>query len=371
MILANLLILLIIVGCVVYQYLKGTLVRSFVMIISAVCAGIIAFGYFELIANLLIKRGKLVNWAQPLSFLLLFALIFAILETITIQLMRKPIDFGFLPERIGRIVGGILSGIIISGLLLTAFAMTPLSNKLPYQRFDDRNPLADRPQKVLLNADGLVSGLFSIVSGGSFSGERSFALVHPDFLDQVFLNRANIKKVSILTGNNKAIEVPRPAVWPATDGLKDSRDPNIPIEPKSGYNLTFVRMGIKKFALKDAGKFTLSQLRVICRQKNVAGKATAKGINIYPFGYLKTQDQLQTKKLNEMIEITNKDFGRNQNVKWVDFAFNVPNNYQPVLIEFKQNNIAELPLPVSTEKAPPPEPFEKKSKKKKKSSAKP
>ena len=367
MILANLLILLIIVGCVVYQYLKGTLVRSFVMIISAVCAGIIAFGYFELIANLLIKRGKLVNWAQPLSFLLLFALVFAILETITIQLTRKPIDFGFLPERIGRIVGGILSGIILSGLLLTALAMTPLSNKLPYQRFDDVNPRADRPQKVLLNSDGLVTGLFNIVSSGNFSGERSFALVHPDFLDQVFLNRANINKVSILT-DNKAIEVPRPAVWPAIDGLKDSKDPNTLIEPKSGHSLTFVRMGIKKFALKDAGKFTLSQLRIICRPKNITGKAATKGINIYPFGYLKAQDQLQTKKLNEIIEITNKDFGRNKNVKWVDFAFNVPNNYQPVLIEFKQNNIAELPPPVSAEKAPPPEPFEQQTKKKKKSS---
>ena len=70
-------------------------------------------------------------------------------------------------------------------------------------------------------------------------------------------------------------------------------------------------------------------------------------------------------KGNEMIEITTKDFARRKNVKWLDFAFNVPNNYQPVLIEFKQNNIAELPLPVSAEKAPPPEPFEKKSKKKK------
>jgi len=370
MILANLLILLIIAGCAVYQYFKGTLVRSFVTIISAVCAGIIALGYFELIANLLIKRGKLVNWAQPLSFLLLFVSVFAILETITIQLTRKPIDFGFLPERIGRIVGGIISGIIISGLLLTALALTPLSGKFPYKRFDDRNPRIDKPQKVLLNTDGLVSGLFSIVSGGSFSGERSFTLIHPDFLDQVFLNRANTKQVSILTVK-KAIEVPKPAVWPAPDGLKDSRGPNIPIEPKSGHSLTIVRMGIKKLALKDAGKFTLSQLRVICRQKSDTGKSSAeKGINVYPIGYLKTQDQLQIKKLNEMIEITTKDFARKKNVKWLDFAFNVPNNYQPVLIEFKQNNIAELPRPVSAEKAPPPEPFEKKSKKKK-STAKP
>jgi len=352
---ANLLVVLIILGCVAYQYLKSTLVKSFAMVITTICASVVAFGYFELLANVLIGRGSLVLWAQSLSFMLLFVLTFAVLQTIATQLTRRPVDLGLLTERIGRIVCGIFLGLTISGLLLTALAMAPLSTSYPYQRFDAARPDAERPKKVLFNADGFATGWFGIVSSGSFSGKRSFATLHPDFVDQVFLNRHEIADgISIITASD-AIEIPKKkAAWPAPEGLKDSDGK--PVSLKSGHSLTIVRVGIKKKAIKDAGRFTLSQLRLICKQKTRAKNPLAgKAKNVYPIGYLKTKDQLQVKQLNDQIALERDDF--DGTVRWIDFAFYVPNGFIPILVEFKQNSITQVPPPVISEQAPPEVPF--------------
>jgi len=354
----SLLVVLIILGCVAYQYLKGTLVKSFVMAITSICASVVAFGYFELLANFLISRKIFVPWAYSLSFALLFALAFAALQAITTQLTRKPIDLGLLPERIGRVVFGIFLGLIVSGLLLTAAAMAPISPKYPYQRFDATNPDPEKPGKVLPNADGFATGWFSIVSSGSFSGKRSFATLHPAFLDQLFLNRHEIdNRISIIT-SSEAIEIPKKAVWPAPEGLKDSDGK--PIQPKSGHNLTIVRIGMTVQAVRDGGTFTPSQLRLVCKQESDTKEdpLAGKGKNIYPVGYMKTADELQIKKLTDHIEIKNSDLDNN-GVKNIDFAFYVPDGFVPVLVEFKQNCINQLPPPVSAEQAPLVVPFVK------------
>jgi hypothetical protein len=326
---ANLLVVLIILGCVAYQYLKGTLVKSFAMVITTICASVVAFGYFELLANVLIGRGSLVLWAQSLSFMLLFVLTFAVLQTIAAQLTRRPVDLGLLTERIGRIVCGIFLGLTISGLLLTALAMAPLSTSYPYQRFDAGRPNAERPKKVLFNADGFATGWFGIVSSGSFSGKRSFATLHPDFVDQVFLNRHEVADGISIVAASDAVEIPKKkAAWPAPEGLKDSNGKPVPL--KSGHSLTIVRVGIKKKAIKDAGRFTLSQLRLICRQKTRAENPLAgKAKNVYPIGYLRTADQLQVKQLNDQIKLERDDF--DGTVRSIDFAFYVPNGFIPVL----------------------------------------
>jgi len=369
MLIANLVVLLIILGCAAYQYLKGTLTKSFSTTIIVICASIVAFGYFELLANILISRGDngslsaLVPWAQPLSLALLFILAFAILQTIAAQLTRQPVDLGQLPERIGRVVCGIVSGLIISGILLTALAMGPLPNKYPYLRFDENRPEADKPNKVLLNADGFATGWFSIVSKGSFSGKRSFAALHPGFADQAFLNRHNVADDISITTSSNAIELPKRkgpkkavAAWRAPQNLKDSS--GRPVPTKLGYNVVIVRVGIKKSALADAGRFTLSQLRLICKQKSHAKNPLAgRGRNVYPFGYLKAENRLQIKGLNDVVTITRSDFEDRAMVRYIDFAFYVPNDSVPVLVEFKQNSIVQVPAPVSAGEAPPTVPF--------------
>jgi len=345
---ASILVVLIVLGCAVYQYFKGSLVGSLATLMAVIWGGVISFGYFEFLSEVLfVRQGVegLMPWAQMLSFLLLFVLTFAILQTAASRLIGKNINLGLWPERVGRVCCGILLGLMLSGLLLTAVAMGPLSSKYPYQRFDSTRPDAEKPNRVLLNADGFATGWFSLISRGGMSGERSFSALHPNFLDQLYLNRLAAADVSIITGPD-VIEVPREnAVRAAPEGLQDTEGKAVPA--KSGCNLKIVSVGMRLGVLKQKnGRFTLSQVRLICKQdakKPFAGR----GINVYPIGYLKTPEQVEEKQLNEPIEMGRDSFTAGQRV--VEFVFNVPNNFVPVLVEFKQNNIAQVPAAVPAE----------------------
>jgi len=137
------------------------------------------------------------DWAYALSFLILFVFSSVIFLAIVLVLTRQPIDLGVMPERIGRAVFGLLAGLILSGSLLTAAAMMPLSNNFPYQRFDAR-PDPEKRRKPLFNPDDFTAGWFSIISKGSLNGGRSFAVCHPNLLDHLFLNRqASEKNVTL------------------------------------------------------------------------------------------------------------------------------------------------------------------------------
>jgi hypothetical protein len=355
--LASLVVLLIIVGCAVLQFLKGTAVRAIAGIIIAIIANIAAFSFFEAVAGMLIKRGTegmfltLAPWAQSLSFALIFIIIFAVLQTITIYLTREEVNLGLWPERIGRIVCGLILGLIVSGVLMTTLVMAPLPSKYPYQRFDSANVKLDDPGKVLFNIDAFVSGLFGTISNGSLSGQRSFSSIHPNFLDQHFLNRLT-KDVAILSSNTPAIEVPREkAVWPASETLKKQiEELNSKGElsrtlgkPKGSYNLTIVRIGFRKSAMStkdqiNAGVFTTSQLRLICKRRGEE-PLSGKGINIFPIGYLKAANQIETGAKIELDRT--RDFGE-ASKREIDFVFCVPNDYVPAFVEFKQNSIAEI-----------------------------
>ena len=366
---ANLAIALIILGCVAYQYLKSHLVKSFATVIITICASSVAFGYFELLANVIIAQTNgtlsvIVPWAQPLSVLLLFVLAFALLQTIAAQITRRSVDLGRVPDSIGRIVCGIFLGLLLSGLLLTALAMAPLPNKYPYPRFSSTRPDADKPNKPLFNADGFAAGWFSIISRGSLSGQRSFAVLHPAFIDQTFLNRHKATADMSIVAGSDPIELPQKkkrddkiaAAWPAPQGLKDAE--GRPIPPKSGHNLMIVRVGMKKTALKEAGQFTLSQLRLICKQKAYAkNPLVGKARNVYPIGYVSAAKQLQIKRLDEVITVTRSDFEGSAAVRWIDFAFYVPSDFLPVLVEFKQNCVVQVPAIATIDEAPPLLPF--------------
>jgi hypothetical protein len=352
---SNILVVLIISGCIAYLYLKGTVVKSFAMAINAIIANIIAFAYFEVLANFLISRNQMVLWAQSLCFAVLFVCAFAVLQTIAARLTRRPADVGFLAERIGRVVCGILLGFTVSGSVLVVLAMAPLPNKYPYQRFDQTNPNWEKPHKNLFNADGFATAWFSIVSDGSFSGEKSFAALYPNFLDQIFLNKLKAAEGVSVISSDKIIEAPtKDAVWLAPEGLKDSEEK--PIPPKSGCNLTIARVGITNELTKYGGLFALSQMRFICKQKNDAKNPLAgKGKSIYPVGYLKTSSKLLMKQLSDKIKIEPPDF--DERIKWIDFALFVPNDFIPVLAEFRQNGIAQLPPPIPAAQAPETVPF--------------
>jgi membrane protease YdiL (CAAX protease family) len=364
MAIANVLVLVIIVACVVWQYLKSTLLQAFATIIATICSTIIAFAYFEFTAVQLCRISAIVPWAQAIAFGLLFIIVFAILLTLIEYLSKKPVKLGTLPEKIGSIICGIVLGIIIAGILLTTLILAPLPNQYPYPRFAKTATNADKPQKPLLNADGFAAGWFNIVSKGSLSGKASFTALHPDYLSQAFLNRLNLSPNIKTIADTDAIEVPRKnsrdpnsvGTWRASEQLKNT-DGN-PVSPKSGHYLVIVRMQLHRRAFPDVGFFTTSQIRLICTETDNADQPlTGSAINAWPIGYIKDENQLLLKKLGDQISVTPTDF-KDTKAMYIDFAFNVPLEYVPVMLGFKQSSLVEVQKPVSPDQAPPAVPFD-------------
>ena len=354
----SLVILLIVIGCGVFQFLKGTFVRALATIIVAICALIVAFGFFEGLSSIIISRAdkgiflKLANIAQPFCFVLLFVIVFAALEAATIYLTRDKVDLGLWPERIGRVVCGMILGFILSGVLVTTLAMAPLPSKYPYERFDSASPKPDSPGKVPLNADGFITGLFKTISNGSLGGKRSFASLHPDYISQLFLNRLN-KDVSIVTSNSPAISIPNEnAVWPAPDAIKTQIDElnssgqlsKSPGKPSGSYVPMIVRVGIKKAAVKgeskiSAGTFTSSQLRLICKiNSELEDPLSGSAINVYPVGHFSSRDRIE---VTTEIKLDSNSFGSGTS-RDIDFVFCVPSGYTPIMVQLKLNNIAQI-----------------------------
>jgi len=121
---------LIIVGCAIYLYLKGTFIKAFAMAIAALLSSVVALGFFSVAAASLVSLSGssdlLVRWGPLLCFVVLFVVAFAILQTIINQLTRRPIDLGRWPECIGRVVSGFFLGFTLSRVLCAILILTAL-----------------------------------------------------------------------------------------------------------------------------------------------------------------------------------------------------------------------------------------------------
>lgn len=355
----SLAMLVIILACAAVLYLKGTLVQGLTLVLNALLASFVAFAFFETLATLLTKyAASMTAWAQMICFLLLFVLVLAVLQTIAMQLGKEKIDLGLWPERVGRIVCGILLGYIVTGNLLLALGAAPLPSGYPYARFGERSPDPSKPDKPALSPDGFLTGLFGTVSKGSFAalGEaKSFAVLHANYLDHLYLNRLKGAKSVPLMTSTPALSVSlKASVWEAPAELRDTEGQ--PLPARGGENLMLVRVGIKKSALKDASMFTLAQLRLICVPKGTSDNPLAgQGQAVYPIGYIGPGGRLERKSLDRVISIKSSDVP--DKARDIDFAFYVPSQLAPALIGFKKNNLEKVSSLVSGEDIPQPIPF--------------
>jgi hypothetical protein len=352
--LAELAVILIILATVIFVYLKGTLVKSFVILINAVIGLTVAMAFFETLARFVIGYGYGGEWALGGVFLLVFALVFAILNVIGNQLVPADIYFGDFVDRAARALVGGCAGFIVAGIILMAAAMMPLG-KWPYERFGLENEVKrpSHPNKTLvLNADGFVANFASWVSKGSMSGEKSLAVFHPDFLNEIYLNRIrkNDDDNNLSMAGANAIQVK--GAWLAKSQLISALD-NQPINTAANTNQYIIRAGIEGRKIKDGGAlsengrvtFTLAQVRLVCKDKDSADNLKGSGQTIYPAGFIKSANIVEQKGLTEEIF---------SSAKLYDFVFNVPADTRPVILEFKQNVAVSVGRILSTENIPQP-----------------
>ena len=325
--------------CVAYLYLKSSTPRSFAVVIVVVIAVIAALGYYEIASDLLISRGRGGQWAQPAVFLAIFIGVLAGAKSLVDFLLDKDVEFGPLYAKIAAVVCGIIAGLIISGALFIALAMSPLAPKWPYPRFDETNLAINSPNKALLNSDGIVAALFGWISKGSLSSAKSFAFYHPDFIDQLHLNHYKASEGVYTIAAADSVVVPKKY--------------GVRIMDFDERAYIVVRMGVKSGEISTGGamdkdnnvSFTFSQVRLVCKEKAQAAETTGSAQVVYPQAQV-VQNQLIPMSPDETFSFGRGEFARFSPygmVAWIDLAFRVPSNLSPVLIEFKNNALAPLP----------------------------
>lgn len=328
--------------CVAHLYLKSSTLRSFAAAIAAVVAAIAALSYYEVAADMLISKGRGGEWMQPAIFAGIFLAVLVVIKAGSDFLLPRSVEFGQLSAQIAGIVCGVIAGVVISGVLFIALALSPLSDKWPYARFEGNNINLAGANKALLDPDDIVAGVFSWISKGSMSSEKNFSVCHADFIDQLHLNRHKSSDGVYMITAADSIVVPK------KDGVR--------IMDIDRRSYTVVRMGIKGGEIDRGGamdkdgdvSFSFSQVRILCKKKDQAADSTGSGRPIYPEAQIVDNEFIPV-RLSEIISISRGSFesvsgyGR---VAWIDLAFSVPSDMRPILIQFKQNAVAALPKAV-------------------------
>lgn len=337
--LALILILIIVLLTMAVFYLKCEVLTSITTLVSAVFGLIAALGYHEILGRFILSKGYgggHVFWA---STLILFVVVFAVLRTAAFQILNPKIEFSPIVKQVTSIICGGICGLLISGMLLFILAMSPLSGSLSYSRYNLAETLnPDKPNRLLINADGWVSGFFSWISRGSLSGKSSYALYHPDPLNQIHLNRA---KGAFSIAGKQALTLPGKNYIRQRDISDKDNNAKSMVVVRAGFNQQSFKLG---GAADSEGKLTLAlgQIRMICGPKVIA-EGTGIGTPIYPAGFV-VNNKLDEKKLGEVITLERKEAQelRYGSAVWKDIAFVVPSNLTPKLLNYKYNIFYKL-----------------------------
>jgi len=332
--LAELAVILVILVTGAFIYLKGTVIKAFLLLINTLVAATVAFAYFETLGRLIIGYGLVVEWAFAAVLILIFALVLAILNAVGGKLVPADIYFGDFSDRVIRCLIAAFAGLAIAGVILTAVAMMPIGTKWPYERFTATVSNPTEPEKTLiLSADGFITSVSSWLSRGSMSGQKSLAVFHPDLLNEIYLNRIGCDKDNSAVAGESAISVE--TAWAAQTELVSASD-NQPISGGSQTKAVVVRA-------RTNGAFSMSQVRLVCKDSDSAGNLTGSGEVRRPVGYITRENVVDRKNLSEKVTL-----------QQLDFVFYIPTDTVPIMLQFKQNAVASVGRLVSGDKTPPP-----------------
>lgn len=346
-------VVVIILACIVYFHLKCPVLNSIATVFSAIIGIIVAFNFYETLAVIMITKDYMPDWAHSLCFLLLFVITTVIVRLAADQTIRSKIEFFDIPKYIAIILSGIATGTIASGVLIISLSMSPMAPKLPYERFAGSALKANsiRPAKSGYT-DSFTAWLFSQISKGPLSSDKSFAVLHSDFIDQIHLNH-------IKAGGDSGV---------TTIAGKDS----LVVPPKIGVRKSdgriIIRAGLNKATISAGGitdksqkaEFTLSQIRLVYKDKSQDNDTSGKAQVAYPEQCIlpgkrsrPSEDEENPKTdLTKVFSLERRDFKairKYGSLAWVDFVFKLPPGSIPVILQFKQGAISEiLPKPVTS-----------------------
>jgi len=199
--------LLLIAGFAFYQAIQGAFSAMIMTILTVLCAAL-AFNYYEPLAMTLVGKGYAGAYAHGLSLLACFVIPLLVLREIFDRTIRGNVMLGLWADRIGGGVFGVLTALVLVGVLMIVVQLLPFpATILTYQPYDATlEPHHGGPVRW---SGRFTLGLVKHLSAGAFrpvGDGRRFGQAHEDLLLEAFCIRSRQPGARTWAGP-KALEV--------------------------------------------------------------------------------------------------------------------------------------------------------------------
>jgi len=185
-----------------YQVFKQGLFSTTIMAVWTLVAAMIAFDYYEILHEQLLKLGLVGYPTEAATLVGLFIVSLLLLRLASDQLINGNMKFTMLIDRIGSAGMSLIASLIMAGMIAIGFQMLPLPAKiLGYDKYPnisvsnvDQN-LSDFKSKLgsekglFPYGDSLVYSLVKHTSANSFAGSEPLGRFHPDLFQELYMNR--------------------------------------------------------------------------------------------------------------------------------------------------------------------------------------
>ncbi len=273
---------LLIAGIAFFQILQGLFSALIMTILTILCAAL-AFALYEPAASLLYTRQP--AFADAVALMAIFILPLLGLRILFDKFLGGNVVVGLWADRIGGGVLGLITGMIMVGVLAVGIQMLPLdASVMTYKPFDDS--LQRQRGLAPFYCDEFTLGLMKTLSAGSLKATRKLSESHDNLLLETFCARNTAGKLGrVDTGPDALLGVgvyPGPerrlALW-----LEDVPD-NPLLEPGEITKVLIVRCDIDQSACdpSDATDRT-SRWRLPATHFRLVSAA---GLSYYPVAYM-------------------------------------------------------------------------------------
>lgn len=367
----SLFIVVLVLTITFFQGLQGlftALINSALAILSAA----VAFGYYENIYTAYLM-DSLPNDGQAVALVGLFVATFAVLRVIVDLSITGNMKFPVAAERIGGGIFGLVTALIIVGVLATGFQMLDFgSSFLGFSRYEivdaqsgqpidfsevdkDNRPVRSqgtldwsqvemRRRNTWFNPEGFTVSLVAHLSGNALGGAHNFATVYPDFLDTIHFANAGV--ADAMPNTVPADLIRRIAGWWNLPDRRYFKREWVSVGGRGEQRFTLEKSdppppGMKRIVVRvefDRAKLTEAKANTVSpRQVRLVGRPSpsADAKNYYPTGVSFDQEPSRYHDLGEGEWFNLQPAAEGPAL--FDFVFTVPEGeaFEPLFIEFK------------------------------------
>ncbi len=329
----SLFLFLIMCGIMFFQSIHG-MFSALIMAVICVLSATLALGAHEALAENVLT-DLIGDYAYPVSFVGIFAVaVFALRVLLDKIIARNPLLPGFI-DKAGSACLGIITGLVATGVMGIGIQMMPTGPTiLGFRRLDEQG---EPHHNLWLKPDAFTINLCGYLADYTLGGDAPWHGIHPDFLTELYWLRntesagsrisvgpESVKATGKLWTTERLYKFKRSASRGGSDSFEAVEG------PPAGMTWLGVTVRIDQDAKDSDGRcrFSATQVRLVGQADDgMIEQYTPKGIG--PYGDL----HLTAGSLPLWTNDSDK----------LDFVFEVPEGFEPHLVEFKRSGRALLP----------------------------